>query len=78
MYKMNRYEPDGPCSWELLMGNRQTFGSRSSQKSHFHPRITPDNRYILFTGGYEKTHTNQLYLLDISDVRPTENLPDLS
>lgn len=78
MYKMSRYEPDGQCAWELLMGNRPTFGSRSSQKSHFHPRVTPDNRYILFTGGYEKTRTNQLYLLDIGDVEPTENLPDLS
>lgn len=77
MYKMSRYEADGPCEWEMLMGNRPTFGSRSSQKSHFHPRVTPDGRYILFTGGYEKTQSNQLYLLDIGDVEPTENLPDL-
>lgn len=75
MYYMSRYG-ETP-EWKLLMGDRATFGSRSSQKSHFHPRVTPDGRYILFTGGYEPTQTNQLYLLDIGDIPPTGGFPDL-
>ena len=77
MYYMSRYDKTAP-EWQLLMGNRKTYGSRSSQKSHFHPRVTPDGRYILFTGGCEQTLTNQLYLLDISDIPATKGLPDLS
>ena len=36
-----------------LAGPWKTYGS--GQKSHFHPQLTPDRKWILFTGGVTGT-----------------------
>ena len=41
------------------------------QRAHLHPRITPDRRWILFTGGDPANETNHLFLLDIGDLEDT-------
>jgi hypothetical protein len=49
------------------------------QKAHFHPQLTPDRKWILFTGGDPRTKTNHVFLLDVSDVADTLGInPDLS
>ena len=49
-----------------LTGSWPTYGG--GQKSHFHPQITPDRKWILFTGGDPRTQTNHLFLLDATDL----------
>lgn len=44
------------------------------QKSHFHPQLTPDRKWILFTGGDPATKTNHIFLLDVSDLKDTEGI----
>jgi hypothetical protein len=46
-----------------------TFGV--NQRSHYHPMITPDRKYILFTGGDSRNQTNHLFLIDIKDLKDT-------
>jgi hypothetical protein len=53
-------------AWDLT-GPWRTYGS--GQKSHFHPQLTPDRRWILFTGGDADSETNHLFLLDVSDLK---------
>jgi hypothetical protein len=42
-----------------------------NQRSHFHPSVTPDRKYILFTGGDSRNKTNHLFLVDVSDLKDT-------
>ena len=42
-----------------------------NQRSHYHPSVTPDRKYILFTGGDARNQTNHLFLLDIGDLTDT-------
>ena len=59
-----------------LTGPWKTYGS--GQKSHFHPQLTPDRKWILFTGGDPATKTNHIFLLDVSDLHDTEGIsPEL-
>lgn len=58
--------------WLRLTGNWPTYGS--GQKSHFHPMITPDRRWILFTGGDPASHTPHMFLLDISDLKDSQGV----
>ena len=53
-----------------LVGNIKTYWL--GQRSHFHPQITPDRRFMLFTGGDPTNQTNHLFLLDIADLNDTE------
>ena len=53
-----------------LIGRMDTYGV--GQRSHFHPRVTPDRQWILFTGGDARNQTNHLFLLDISDLEDTQ------
>ncbi len=69
-----RHRSGGEDDWQILTGDWPTYGY--GQKSHFHPRLSPDRNWILFTGGDAQTRTNHLYLLDISDLEPTEGIPD--
>jgi hypothetical protein len=55
-----------------LVGNWPTYGG--GQKAHFHPRLTPDRRWILLTAGDPRTQTNHLFLLDVSDLADTEGI----
>jgi hypothetical protein len=53
-----------------LTGPWRTYGG--GQKSHFHPQLTPDRRWILFTGGDADSETNHIFLLDVSDLKETD------
>ncbi len=62
--------------WQQLCGDWPTYGG--GQKSHFHPQLTPDRKWILFTGGDPRTKTNHLFLLDASDLKQPEGMaPEL-
>lgn len=66
----------GRHQWLRLTGNWPTFAG--GQKAHFHPQITPDRRWILFTGGDPISRTCHLFLLDISDLDESRGiLPEL-
>lgn len=75
MYMMVEYNQNGDHEWKKLIGNWPTFGG--GQKSHFHPRLTPDRQWIIFTVGDDKTKSNQIYLLNISDIHETKGIPDV-
>lgn len=55
---------------DYLFGDWPTFGS--GQKSHFHPRVTPDGNHVVITAGDPETQTNHVFLLDIADLPDTE------
>jgi hypothetical protein len=55
--------------WQVLSGDWPTFGS--GQKAHFHPRLTPDRQWIAMVAGDPATQTNQIFLLDASDLGDT-------
>lgn len=59
-------------TWLRLTGTWPTY--IGGQKAHFHPRITPDRKWILFTGGDAATETCHLFLLDISDLTDSEGI----
>ena len=54
---------DLTCPWPTYGGG---------QKSHFHPQLTPDRRWILFTGGDASSETNHIFLLDVSDLKQSD------
>jgi len=55
-----------------LTGEWRTYGR--GQKSHFHPQLTPDRKWIMFVGGDPKTKTNHIFLLDASDLKDTKGI----
>ncbi len=59
------------CIFNKIISNRETFGPLC-QKSHFHPRMTDDRKYIVFTCGCSETKTNHIYFVDISDLDKTK------
>ncbi|MBN2559050.1 MAG: hypothetical protein JXB33_09885 [Clostridia bacterium] len=63
----------GGANLKPLLANRPSYIEKS-QKSHFHPRMTPGRDYIIFTGGCPKTRTNHVYLLDVSDIGESKGL----
>ncbi len=58
--------------WERLTGTWPTYGG--GQKAHFHPQLTPDRRWIMFTAGDPATKTNHIFLLDVSDLPDTKGI----
>jgi len=60
--------------WLQLTGTWPTFGG--GQKSHFHPQLTPDRKWILFTGGDLRSQTAHMYLLDVSDLPTSEGISE--
>ena len=58
--------------WLQLCGDWPTYGG--GQKAHFHPQITPDRKWILFTGGDPATETNHIFLLDASDLKDVSGI----
>jgi hypothetical protein len=66
MIALARLDDQEGDQWLQLSGNWPTYGG--GQKSHFHPQLTPDRKWILFTGGDPSTQTNHVFLLDVSDL----------
>jgi hypothetical protein len=75
LYALVHHDPDGSDEWRPLTGNWTTYGG--GQKSHFHPQLTPDRRWVVMTGGDASSSTNHIYLLDVSDLSDTAGLPTL-
>ena len=64
----------GPRGSEFfdLTGEWKTYGR--GQKSHFHPQLTPDRKWIMFVGGDPGTKTNHIFMLDASDLKDTKGI----
>jgi hypothetical protein len=77
MYALVRLDRHGSAhQWLRLTGSWPTYVG--GQKAHFHPQITPDRRWILFTGGDRSTETCHIFLLDISDLGDSQGIgPEL-
>ena len=75
MHFLVRHDPEGEDEWLALTGNWPTYGG--GQKAHYHPRLTPDRQWILITGGDPRTESNHLFLVDASDLKATEGIPDV-
>ena len=72
MIALVRLCQDGSDEWLELTGNWPTYNR--GQFSHFHPQLTPDRQWILFTGGDPATETNHLFLLDATDLREVREI----
>jgi len=72
---LERYRPEGENEWGRLVRDWPTYGG--GQKAHFHPRMTPDRDWIVFVAGDEKTGTNGIYALDVSDLSHSRGVPGL-
>ena len=62
--------PEGANTPIPLIANRETYWL--GQRSHFHPQLTPDRRFILVTGGDPRNSTNHLFLVDVADLQDAE------
>lgn len=71
MYALVRLDRDGG-QWLRLTGNWPTYGG--GQKSHFHPQLTPDRKWIMFTGGDTRSKSSHIFLLDVSNVADTQGI----
>lgn len=58
--------------WQRLTGTWPTYGG--GQKAHFHPQLTPDRNWILFTGGDPASQSCHMFLLDVADLSDTEGI----
>ena len=75
MYALLRLDREGG-QWLRLTGNWPTFVG--GPKAPFHPVLTPDRRWILFTGGDPASQSSHIFLLDVSDLGDSEGIsPDL-
>jgi hypothetical protein len=75
LYALVRLDRDrGDHQWLRLTGTWPTYGG--GQKAHFHPQLTPDRKWILFTGGDPATRTSHMFLLDVSDLKPSEGISE--
>jgi len=72
LWALVRLNRNGDNEWLRLTGTWPTYGG--GQKAHFHPQLTPDRRWILFTGGDPTTRTNHIFLLDVSDLKDSEGI----
>ena len=66
LYALTEHRPDGTDDWEPLIDDWPTYGG--GQKAHFHPRLTPDRDWVTVVAGDDRTETNQIHLLDVSDL----------
>lgn len=57
-----------------FLGGCGTIYTGDGQRYHPHPQVTPDHRWILYTGGDDHTKTQQLFLMDISDISDTQGV----
>jgi hypothetical protein len=72
MYALVRLDREKGDQWLRLTGTWPTYGG--GQKAHFHPQLTPDRRWIMFTGGDPKTRTCHIFLLDVSDLKDSQGI----
>jgi hypothetical protein len=73
MYALVRLDhEEGNHQWLQLTGTWPTYGG--GQKAHFHPQLTPDRRWIMFTGGDPRTETSHIFLLDVSDLKDSQGI----
>jgi hypothetical protein len=72
MIALERLDEENGDQWMQLCGDWPTYGG--GQKAHFHPQVTPDRKWILFTGGDPTTETNHISLLDASDLRDVNEI----
>jgi len=72
MEYLSGFGREGKPVFAMVTGNWPTFGK--GQKSHFHPQVTPDRKWILFVAGDAETRSNHIFLLDITDLK---DLPDV-
>ena len=72
MYGLVRLDRENGHEWLQLTGTWPTFGG--GQKSHFHPQLTPDRKWIMFTGGDPASQSSHIFLLDISDLSASEGI----
>lgn len=75
LHFLSRHVPGGHDEWVRLSGHWPTYGG--GQKSHFHPQLTPDRKWILMTAGDAETETNHIFLLDIEELNDTCGIPDV-
>ena len=59
--------PHAQAQSRQLTGTWPTYGG--GQKPHFHPQLTPDRRWILFTAGDPRSRTTHMFLLDVADLQ---------
>ncbi|MCC6419612.1 MAG: hypothetical protein IT429_15365 [Gemmataceae bacterium] len=72
LWALVRADREKGNEWLRLTGSWPTYGG--GQKAHFHPQLTPDRQWILFTGGDPDTRTNHLFLLDASDLKDSAGI----
>ncbi len=72
LWALERLDRQQGGHWLRLTGTWPTFGG--GQKAHFHPQLTPDRKWILFTGGDPASQTNHMFLLDVSDLPESEGI----
>ena len=72
MHALLGLDPQKGPQWLRLTGTWPTYGG--GQKAHFHPQLTPDRQWILFTGGDPATRTSQIFLLDMSDLADSQGI----
>ncbi|MFC1451730.1 hypothetical protein ACFLSJ_00110 [Verrucomicrobiota bacterium] len=73
MVFLEQWSPEAGGTWRELTGDWPTYWW--GQKAHFHPQLTPDRKWILFTAGDPRTETNHIFLLDASDLPDTQGIP---
>lgn len=73
IYVLVRLDQAGEdTQWLRLTGSWPT--CLGGQKAHFHPQVTSDRRWILFTGGDKASQTCHMFLLDIADLADTQGI----
>lgn len=72
MHALVKLDPAEGDRWLRLTGNWPTFGG--GQKAHFHPQLTPDRKWILFSGGDPASRSAHIFLLDVSDLGDSEGI----
>lgn len=76
IWALRRLDRSKGGDWLALAGTWPTYGG--GQKAHFHPQLTPDRRWILFSGGDPASQTNHMFLLDVADLQESAGItPDL-
>jgi len=70
---MAEYDPAGEHRWVDVCDRWKMHGK--GQKAHLHPRLVLGRRWLQMVGGDPKTETNHIFLIDVSDLDRTENLP---
>ncbi|MBN2883093.1 MAG: hypothetical protein JXN10_06165, partial [Clostridia bacterium] len=64
---------NGIPEYRILSGHRKSYIEKA-QKAHFHPRLTADRNYVIFTGGCPETKTNHIYMLDVRNLDETKGI----